>query len=146
MATDEGLHLSTEQLAQWKDRKTELESQIARIQQELATINRRLEAVAILSEPPDSEGMPVEDDMPLLQPRESMMYAVDRLVSQAGGLVSKRQIRRALANEGYPQSRLGSYFYTVIARLKERERIVVAPDGRVSAGPKAFVGSTGSAE
>lgn len=145
MAIDGGLHLTSEKLRQWMDRKTELESQITQNRQELATINQRLEAVAILSQSSDSEGVSGKDAKPTLPPDESMVDAVERIVFQAGGPVARAQLKKALAEAGYPKSRMGNYFYTLIARLKERERIVVASDGRVSAGPKSRAGSNGGA-
>ena len=43
MAADEGVILTAEQIAQWKNQKAELEGQMAHIQHELVTIIRRLE-------------------------------------------------------------------------------------------------------
>lgn len=131
MAVNEGVILTAEQVAQWKDRKAVLEGQISGIQYELATITRRLEAVAILSEPAPSEEAPSEDDESPSRPRELMTHAVERIVSQAGRPMSKASLKRALESDGFERSRLGNYFYTVISRLKNQERITVRSDGRV---------------
>lgn len=131
MATDDGVILSAKQVAQWRGRKAELEGEIAQNQQELAVINRRLEAVAILSDSPPSEETSSEDDERPLRASEPMTDAVERILSQAGRPMTKASLKEMLASEGFERSRLGNYFYTVIARLKEKERITVRSDGRV---------------
>ena len=63
-----------------------------------------------------------------------MMAAVERLVLSAREPIAKAKLKDGLRREGFPEERLGNYFYTVIKRLKERRRISVRPDGSVGIG------------
>lgn len=131
MTTSDGVILYSKQVIEWRLQKAELEKEIAQKRQELAVINRRLEAVAILSEPTPSDKSPPKNDESPSRPDESMTDAVERIVIEAGRPMTKADLKKALRSAGFEWSRLGNYFYTVIARLKEKERITVRSDGRV---------------
>lgn len=147
MAVEQDRVLLTErQVAEWRKEQHKLEIAISSTRQRLAEINKMLEAVAVLSggEPalPNS-AEPTQSEITDLS--ESMTHAVERIVRQALVPLTKAQLKKQLAEEGLSGERLGNYFYTVIARLKNRERIQVHSDGRVSAGAKASADSNGNA-
>ena len=50
MDRDDGIVLTARQIQGWKDRKAELDRTIADAQRELAEIDRRLEAAAVLTD------------------------------------------------------------------------------------------------
>lgn len=121
--------LTIDQVSDWRRRKSELEQTILQAQQELALINRRLDAVAILTEDGDEIAPVVER----ASGGETMMSAVMRITRSADGPLTKADLRQRLEHDGFPDERLGAYFYTVIARLKKKGKISVLDDGRVSA-------------
>jgi hypothetical protein len=45
--------------------------------------------------------------------------------------LTKGQMKSRLMNFGFSEDRLGSYFYTCVARLKTKKRITVMPDGKI---------------
>ena len=126
--------LTEEQVSAWKKRKQGLETTIAEAQQELLTINRRLEAVAILT-----DGRPSDSPVPSAghtngsATTQSMTEAVEQIVGAVSEPMTKAALKEALLGRGFPQEKLGNYFYTVIMRLKQKRRINVGNDGKVSA-------------
>lgn len=147
MAVEQGRILLTErQVAVWREVKRKLEMTISSTHQKLTEINKKLEAVAVLSgEEPALPNSAEPTRSEATDSSESMTDAVERIARQAPVPLTKAQLRKQLAEEGFSGERLGNYFYTVIARLKSRERIQVHSDGRVSADAKASADSNGNA-
>ena len=130
----------------WLKRKDELEKALSSTHQELADINRKLEAVAVLrSESPASSQTVETAQIESSEPSESMMAAVERIAQQSPHPMTKKQVKRQLKKAGFPEISLGNYFYTVIMRLKGRERITVHGDGRVSGPRPSTENSNGNA-
>ena len=126
----------------WEKRKDELEKALSSTHEELADINRKLEAVAVLRSEPLVSSHTVETaQIESGEPSESMMAAVERIAQQSPHPMTKKQVKRQLKKAGFPEMKLGNYFYTVIMRLKGRQRITVHDDGRLS-GPQPSTGHT----
>ena len=75
-----------------------------------------------------------------------MIDAIERIVNATPEPMKKLRLKRRLIADGFDESRLGNYFYTTIKRLKDRKRIVVLDDGRVTASSSARSPEHGNAE
>ena len=143
MAVEQDRILLTErQVAVWREEKRKLETAISSTHQKLAEINKKLEAVAVLSgEEPASLNPAESTRSEATDSGESLPNALERIARQAPAPLTKAQLRKQLAEEGFSGERLGNYFYTCIKRLKDRQRIHVLPDGRItrSAGTASSV-------
>jgi len=64
-----------------------------------------------------------------------LVAAIEKLANDASRPISKKELKRILAEQGFASDRLANYFYTAIHRLKAKERITVMPDGSVWKDP-----------
>lgn len=134
------------QVAEWRKRKDKLDKVLSSTLQELADISTKLEAVAVLcGESPASSQTVETAQIDSSEPDESMMAAVERIAQQTPKPLTKKQVKKQLKKAGFPESKLGNYFYTVIMRLKGRERIRVLADGRVTTPRPSTGNSNGNA-
>jgi hypothetical protein len=128
--------LTTDVVEGWKAEEEAAKRQIAEGQQRLAEIRNKLEAVAVLT------GSPVVGTPNLFQHEEpakadgtddsaNMVEAVLDIIDNTEGPISKKRLRKMLANRGFPVGRLGNYFYTVVHRMKAKGRITVHEDGSI---------------
>ena len=132
MDENDGILLTAEQVRGWREKKTRLEKEIADAEVELGVVSRRLEAVAVIvgKHWPDDEPASSEDDEETSV--GNMIAAIERIASSSREPQTKAQTKIALRLEGFQEERLGNYFYTCIKRLKDRRRILVLPDGRIT--------------
>lgn len=134
MADTKHVILTAEQVAGWQRRKIELEQQVAAAQQEMADLVRRLDAAAVFMvdangvHPKVSKG----NGEAHVREGESMMDTVLLILGDQPTPMTKAALKARLRKHGYSGERLGNYFYTVIKRLKDREKITVHEDGQVS--------------
>lgn len=132
--------LTEEQLAQvsgLKADEAEYEKQLADIQQKLTSVRDILKAVAVLS----AQSVPAKPAAETLFPpphangaaesKNDLTAAVERLANTATAPLSKKKLKAHLIREGYPAKRLGNYFYTVLRRLHDHDRIMVYDNGTV---------------
>ena len=125
--------------------KARLEKVIADAQKALIPLNDRLHAVAILAGPqPSSRLAPngtLFDDKTKIAPPEpaNMTEVVEKIANTSPAPVPRKQLKEALSAQGFPQDRLGNYFYTVIHRLKEKKRITITEDGSVGPAPAGSI-------
>lgn len=120
--------------------KARLEKIISDSQRELAPLNERLRAVAVLAGPEPSSraakangmsfGMP---DTPAVS--DNMTEAIEKIANEASAPILRKELKRLLSAQGFPADQLGNYFYTVVHRLKDRQRIAVNEDGSVWKAP-----------
>jgi hypothetical protein len=61
----------------------------------------------------------------------NMAASIEMIVNTSDKPLTKGTLKSRLMMLGFPEERMGNYFYTVIARLKGKKRIAVQPDGRV---------------
>lgn len=132
--------LTNDVLDGWKAEKDAAERMIAEGQRRLADVRHKLEAVAVLT------GRPVADAPQLFEvepkPKETaddptnMVAAVLEIVGDAERPLSKKVLRSMLRKRGFPEERLGNYFYTVIHRLKGKGRITLSDDGSIWKGER----------
>jgi hypothetical protein len=124
------------QIKQWEKDKTTLESEIAERQRKLNAISEKLKAVAILgAQAPNIEPQKSppngKDDIKFESATSNLAKAVERIAKASPTPISKADLKGKLIAEGFVDNRLGPYFYTVIARLKGKNRIQVLDDGRI---------------
>lgn len=134
MAVEQDRVLLTErQVAEWRKEKHKLEIVRSSTHQRLAEINKMLEAAAVLSG--EGSALPTSAEptrSEATDSSESMPDAIERIANQVPVPLTKAELRKQLAEEGFSRGRLGNYFYTCIKRLKERRRIHVMPDGTIT--------------
>jgi hypothetical protein len=141
--------LTSEVIDGWRAEEAEAKRLIAEGQRRLAEVGKKLDAAAVLTAIPaqTSPGESHDDDAPSDDthdaetseelPRSNLTEAIERLANASARPLSRPDLRRMLAQEGFPESRLSNYFYTVIARLKKHGRITVKRDGSLGrARPK----------
>jgi len=76
----------------------------------------------ITAEPPPKDG-------------DNLVAAIEKIANDAPRPVSKKELKKILAEQGFAADRLANYFYTAIHRLKTKERITVRADGSVWKDP-----------
>ena len=132
MDGNDGILLTAQQVREWREKKAKLEREIADAETELVSVNRRLEAVSVIvgKQWPDDESASSEvgEDTYAV----SLIAAIERVANLSPEPLTKAQTKALLRQEGFQEERLGNYFYTCIKRLKDRRRIHVEPDGRIS--------------
>jgi hypothetical protein len=132
--------LTPDQMAQiegWRVEEQEYLGTIAAAQDLLAEVRRKLDAAAILTgqavgpRPAPEPVRPTRDDAP--NP-SNMIEAIARIVESSDQPISRKNLRKMLATQGFPDDRLANYFYTAVARLKAKGRLEVLPDGSLTSG------------
>ncbi|MEQ8281819.1 MAG: hypothetical protein RIC04_03530 [Parvibaculum sp.] len=125
-----------------KGKRSELQRKLAETQDLLSDVDKRLNAAAVLFSAPHSalkpEAVPEQFEMRSEDAEDStdLTAAVERLANKAPSPLTKSNLRAQLRSAGFPENRLGNYFYTVIKRLKESRRISVQADGKIWKSPK----------
>jgi hypothetical protein len=124
--------LTIQQVEDWQKEADELAEKLAEDQRRLDELRSKLKSAAPFL--PAKEftvgrrpGAPKPVDI-----SDNMTEAIERLATQKGP-ISRKELKRLLAEEGFPADRLANYFYTAIHRLKAKERISETDDG--SLGP-----------
>jgi hypothetical protein len=130
--TDEQLR----QIRQWERDKEALEQDIAERQAKLADISEKLKAVAVLRArlpeiPQQEDQHPVKGNGSAEAGNPNLTAAIERIAITSSAPLTKRQLKERLRAEHFSEDRLGAYFYTVVMRLKEKQRIRVLEDGKV---------------
>ena len=129
------LVLTAEKIAERRAEKDGLEREIAAKQKQLAALNEWLRAAEFLigdTQRTDMFGEPTEDGRAHHRVGDlSMIDAIDKIANESPAPISKAELRERLTAMGFPPSSLSNYFYTVIMRLKQKQRITVHDDGRL---------------
>ena len=135
MASKSDVILTAAEVAKKREQAVKLKKEIAKKQAEAAEINAWLEAASvIMGGLPKGGESDQEEGYSASSPSESMSEAVERLVAAALKPLPKAALKRALQEEGFAPERLDNYFYTVIKRLKDKQKIKVMKDGSVATG------------
>jgi hypothetical protein len=130
--------LTHQTLAEWEKEKAQLEEEIAAKQRKHAFIVERLKAAAVLMEKGSNLQEPIAADDGAKSngaDPSNLIHAVDLIANTSSRPISKHDVKKRLMEMGFPESRLGNYFYTTIARLKERQRNTVTSNGHIWRGP-----------
>ena len=116
----------------WQDKKNEIEGRVAALQNELSDINKKLDAAAVLS--PEAAQLRISTSAPTVRvsgngsaatsEQETLTAAVVRIIGNSANPMTAKQLRKALTNEGYENSQIGNYLYTVFSRLVKRRQVV----------------------
>jgi hypothetical protein len=140
--------LTIQQVEDWQKEADELAAKIAedqrRLAEKIAEDQRRLDELrsklkaAAPFMPRKQIRMPMlpgareKQEAKANEVSDNMTEAIERLAHKQGP-ISRKELKRLLAEEGFPADRLANYFYTAIHRLKAKERISENDDG--SLGP-----------
>lgn len=136
MARNE-LILSQEVLAEWREERKRKSVELERAQQEFLQLNQRIQAAETLlqglgysiSNPVDLSFL--DDDAPTGKANgaahgdENMTAVIETLANGHSAPFSHDQMRQKLRARGFPEDRLGNYYYTAVHRLKNKGRIAV---------------------
>ena len=115
------------------------ERDIAEAQRRFDEVSGQLKAAAVLfAMPSDVDHARPAQPQTLFQ-REAdiqddgsdLTAAVERIANNSPAPLSKKNMKQQLMRAGFPEKRLGNYFYTVIKRLKDTQRITILEDGRI---------------
>ena len=127
---DPGVLLTQDQVNEWRMERDRLVQQMGETKAKLDEVERKLAAAEIFIEsveapvrkrtrarlPPDVlERLrhPPEPNLPM------SLAALD-VIRRHGGPMRTRLLKRHLLEAGYPENRLGNYFYTMLARQLKR--------------------------
>lgn len=147
--------LTTDQIDQWERRSADAARIIAEQQARLEDLRTKLKAAEIFRPKPIPERdrqlfveppLLANDDTffqhtitseppPSSRDGDNMVAAIEKIANEAPRPISKKQLKKTLAEQGFAPERLANYFYTAIHRLKAKERITVMPDGSVWKDP-----------
>ena len=103
--------ITATQIEEWKNRENELE-------EELALIRQRLNAIALFTDMPSSSVSPLDN--------LSLADAIMAVVEETKMPMPSSAILAELKKRSYPEPKLGkhnSYFYSVIKRLVEKDML-----------------------
>ncbi len=126
--------LTSQKLADWRGEKELLERDIATRQKRLVEINERLKAAEVLMGKASGEATLFEIEAPSSS-GATLIDTIEKIANESPSPVPKAELRDRLTALGFPPSSLTNYFYTVIMRLKNKQRITVRPDGSLWRAP-----------
>jgi hypothetical protein len=67
--------------------------------------------------------------------RSKLQREMEKIANAADKPLTKAAMKSRLQMLGVPEDQLGNYFYTVVLRLKKKDRISVLDDGRIWRAP-----------
>jgi hypothetical protein len=115
-----------EQEAQAKERSA------AKLVEEAKACRARAEAVRLLLGLSDAEKSIEQEST---APTDDMTKAMEHIANTADKPLTRVTMKSRLLTLGFDESRMGSYFYVCIARLKRKGRISVTPEGKIWKAP-----------
>jgi hypothetical protein len=132
MKADTTVTISSALIEEWETKAAELEQAASKMLAEAKAFRARVEAGTLLLGPVGGHSK-VEEGAAV--DTESMIEAMATVANMADRPLTKSAMRSRLMTLGFPEDRMGNYFYTCVARLKGKKRISVLPDGRISKAP-----------
>jgi hypothetical protein len=140
--------LTSSKLAEWQHELTAIDQEINAKQRRRQFLAERLHAAAVLmggradglagtgeSKAPLQAETLFEAAKPAGAEHKAMIDAVEKMANESPRPITKGDVRKRLLEMGYPEGSLGNYFYTVVARLKGKNRIAVMPNGSIWRSP-----------
>ncbi len=133
--------VTPELLDQAKREKDRLEQDIDEAQRKLALVNQFLRLAAAYSDESKADTKAeAPEEKEEIEESESvdpsnMMDLIRRIANGSAKPITKTEMKAKLAAAGIQESRLGSYFYVAVDRLKKKDRITVLEDGRIWRAP-----------
>lgn len=121
--------LSAETLAEWDKNRKDAQDRADTALREVAYWDHQIEAAKKLL---DGVAMGATQGAPFTKEDDGLATAIVTIVKQAGGEIASKELRSRLRARGVPNRKLDNYYYTVIARLKDKKRIEIGPDKRVT--------------
>ncbi|HEY0267440.1 MAG TPA: hypothetical protein VGC16_11850 [Rhizomicrobium sp.] len=127
-----GNPFTPEQIASWRTDLAAAKKQMEDGQRKMWALQKVLEG-ASMWEGIRADASKDQDDA---QAPENFMGTLERIANDAPAPLSRKVIKKALADRGFSEKQLGNYFYSVVARLKEAKRITVMDNGDLWRKPK----------
>jgi hypothetical protein len=131
MKADTTVTISPTSVKEWEDKALELEREASKKLEEAKLLRSRADAAKLLLGPivaPPEEGDFREDP-------GSMIEAMATIANRSDRPLARATMKNRLLTLGFPDARMGNYFYTCVARLKSKNRITVTPDGKIWKAP-----------
>ena len=151
MARNE-LILSPAVLAEWREDSKRRRADLEREQREVLQLEQRIHAAELLlrdlgvepeSEQPRNRGFFGEEKEPSGKANaadpdsENMTAKIEEIAHSRMAPLSHDQMRAKLRSLGFPEDRLGNYYYTAVHRLKNKGRIAIGTvDKRIGPVPR----------
>jgi hypothetical protein len=138
MKADTTITVTPAVVKEWEDSATLLEQEAAQKLEEAKLFRAKAQAGALLlgtvltvNEAVHAAADAVADVDP-----GNMMEAMELIANSNDRPLTKSTMKARLMTLGYADERMGNYFYTCVARLKNKGRITVLPDGRMWKAPE----------
>ncbi len=116
------------QVRDWQDTKRDLEGKLTAVQKQLADINRKLDAVAILSDvlmaPGPAKAHGANGGAKADSGKPTVPEAIVQVLREQGEPLDTNRIKHELHELGYEQHQLKNYIYTALQRLVTKELII----------------------
>ena len=128
--------IKEEDIDKWRAEKAELEDSVKKLDAKLKAINRKLEALALLTRNEKKAKSVTEKAAPL---PADVIYSV---LANAKKTLSPKQIREKVIETGFPKERWGqnfAYFYTTLKRLVDEDKIQKTDDGDYFVPPESVL-------
>ncbi|MGA9726439.1 MAG: hypothetical protein WBQ84_03105, partial [Methylocella sp.] len=107
---------------EWEDQAITLEKDLAKRQGELQSLRARIQAALVLLEPiaiRDNHKLEPFESRPTAEAEGSnMIEAMATIANSSDKPLTKAAMKARLQVLGFPEERMGNYFYTCVARLK----------------------------
>jgi hypothetical protein len=127
--------IAPEQISTARAERARHEAIIASSQRRIAAIDQFLSAAALLSgegqEPSAESAKPPISEAAPSHAESNVMALIENLANHSNRPMAKSELKTHLLEAGIHESRLKSYFYVAIDRLKRKGRVTVLHDGRL---------------
>jgi hypothetical protein len=132
MKADNAITVSSAVIEQWERDAVGKEREAAKLIEDAKALRARAEAGKLIlglsaQDSPNSEAEPAT--------AQNMTADIRRMANDAPEPLTRKELKKRLLALGYAPSRLTSYFYTPIHRLKEAKQITVLENGRIWKAP-----------
>jgi hypothetical protein len=139
------LTLTPTLIANWRDERERLRAEINDKLKHVQWLDERIKAAETLlpSMPQDSAPhFRISADTGTVRAgddagtsADNMTAAIVEIVKTLGqARITHAALRQKLRSKGFPETRLGNYYYTAVHRLKEKGRITIDPSGAIGGG------------
>lgn len=123
------LMISTALIAEWRQEHDRLRAEIDHKLAEATRLSERIKAAEILLPTEDSGGGHKPNGS--TDDAENMTAVIEKIANGITQPISHGQMRDELRRRGFPEDRLGNYYYTAAHRLKRKGRISINADGKI---------------
>ncbi len=127
MKADNTVTITPALVQEWEEQADAAEKASLQKAEEAKALRARIQAATLLLGPVAGALEASEEDGDVA----SMIESMATIANSAEKPMTKATMKARLMTLGFPEERMGGYFYTCVARLKAKKRIRVMPDGRI---------------